>query len=135
MRTTIFTLSCAILAALAAQLVGNAADNPPAKQDQASIWMTRKLEHSQKVLAGLTRADFALIRKHADSMLVLTYLEKWDRADLPAYKEQLRSFEKANKDLVRHANDKNIEAATIAYTQLIGTCVRCHNVIRDADKK
>src|SRR5437867_2273066 len=100
--------------------------------DEASIWMTRKLECSQNVLAGLTSGDFEKVRKNADAMLVVTYLEKWDRADLPAYRRQLRSFEAANKDLIRQAGDKDIKAATRAYTRLIVSCVECHSVVRDA---
>jgi hypothetical protein len=44
--------------------------------------MTKKLEHAQKVLAGLTSADFEMVKKHAEAMQVISYLEGWDRADL-----------------------------------------------------
>jgi hypothetical protein len=105
-----------------------------AGREEASIWMTRKLEHTQKVLAGLTRGDFALIKKHAQAMQVLSYLEQWDRADLPEYRRQLRYFDEANKELIRHANNKNLQGATIAYSLLTVSCVHCHNVVRDAKK-
>jgi len=103
-------------------------------RDKASVWMTKKLEYSQKILAGLTKEDFEMISKNADAMTVVTYLENWDRAGRADYRKQLRVFETANKDLVRHAGAKDLKAATRTYTQLIQSCVECHIVIRDARK-
>ena len=103
--------------------------------DKASVWMTKKLEFSQKILQGLTQGDFEMVRKNADAMVVVGYLESWDRAGMPEYKKQLKSFESANKELVRQAEKKNISAATRAYTQLVVSCIECHNVVRDAKKK
>jgi hypothetical protein len=68
-------------------------------------------------------------------MQVVSYLEEWDRGEMPEYRRQLGYFEGANKELIRQAKKKNINGATLAYTQLTLTCVQCHNVIRDAKKK
>lgn len=108
---------------------------PKNDKDKASLWMAKKLEYSQKILTGLTRADFDMVKTNADAMLVVGFLESWDRADLPSYKKQLKGFEKANKDLVRQAEAKDIDAATSAYSRLIVSCVECHKVVRDAKKK
>jgi hypothetical protein len=105
------------------------------KQKEASLWMVKKLEHSQKILAGLTKADFETIKKNAQAMQVVGYLEEWDRAGLPEYMRQVRYFNDANKELIRQAGNKNIGGATLAYTQLTLSCVHCHNVVRDAKKK
>jgi hypothetical protein len=103
--------------------------------DEASVWMTKKLEFSQKILRGLTMGDFELVRKNADAMIVVGYLERWDREGIPAYRKQMKSFETANKELVRQAEKKDMTAATRAYTQLIVSCVECHTIVRDAKKK
>lgn len=108
---------------------------PAREPDKASVWMTRKLEFSQKILQGLTKGDFELIRKNADAMTVVNYLENWDRAGSPEYRKQLKEFESANKDLVRQAGNKDVVAATRAYTRLVVSCVECHTVVRDAKKK
>lgn len=127
----------AVLALATAVVVGSltAEEKKPPKPDEASLWMTRKLQHSQEILAALTRADFAAIAKGGEAMLVLSYLEKWDRADIPEYKRQVKYFDDANKELLRHARAKNLNGATLAYTQLMQSCVQCHTVIRDAKKK
>src|SRR5262249_52964074 len=110
-------------------------DKKGTKPDKASVWMTKKLEFSQKILQGLTQADFETVRKNADGMVVVGYLEGWDRAGTPGYKKQMKAFESANKDLIRHAEKKDVKAATKAYTQLVVSCVECHTIVRDAKKK
>ncbi len=104
------------------------------ERDKASLWMTKKLEFSQKILAGLTKGDFEMISKNASEMQVVGYLEKWDRADLAEYRRQVRYFDDANKELIRQAEKKNVSGATLAYTQLVSSCVQCHTVVRDAKK-
>lgn len=120
---------------LAVSCVLGADDRPAKGKDEGSVWMTKKLEFSKNVLAGLTRGDFELVRKNAEAMRVVGYLEMWDRANLPEYRRQIRYFEDANKELLRHAASKNINGATLAYTQLTLSCVHCHNIIRDTRKK
>lgn len=136
MKDKLFALVC--LVALTGLSACPAADKEPVKKPdkaEASIWMQKKLEYSQKILAGLTKADFAMIKKNADSMQVIGYLEGWDRADLPEYKRQLEFFYAANKELIRQAGKKNISGATVAYTQVTNSCVQCHTIIRDSRKK
>jgi hypothetical protein len=101
------------------------------KPDEASIWMKKKLEFSQNILAGLTRADFEAVEMNAKAMNVLGFLEKWVRANRPDYQRELKYFETANKALIRQAEQKNLEGATLAHMLVTASCVRCHQVIRD----
>jgi hypothetical protein len=103
-------------------------------EDKASLWMKNKLVFSQNILAGLTESDFDKIRKNAEAMNFLGYLEKWLRADMPAYKYQVSHFEFANHELIRQAKEKNLDGATLAYNQLTVSCVQCHKIVRDAKK-
>ncbi len=96
--------------------------------------MKQKLVASQNVLAGLTKGDFDMIAKNAKSMLVVGYLEKWVRADIPEYQKMTKDFEFANKSLVEAARDKNLDRATIAYVQLTFSCVDCHKIVRGETK-
>jgi cytochrome c556 len=111
------------------------AEKKPDKREEASVWMKKKLEHSQKILAGLTKGDFDLVKSSAQSIQLINYLEEWDRADLPEYKRQLQYFSDATKELIRQAEKKNVSGATLAYTQVTLSCVQCHTVIRDVKKK
>jgi hypothetical protein len=136
MKDRLFTLVC--LVAIAELPVCIAADKEPVKKPdkaEVSLWMQKKLLYSQRILAGLTKADFALIKKNAELMQVIGYLEAYDRAEMPEYKRQLGYFYDANKELIRQSGKKNISASTLAYTQVTNSCVQCHTVIRDAAKK
>jgi hypothetical protein len=103
-------------------------------QEKASLWMRHKLESSQKILEGMTRGDFQVIEKNATSMQTMSYLEGWVRADTPDYQAQLHAFEHATGSLVRAAQEKNLDGATLAYTQLTISCVQCHRVVRGSAK-
>jgi hypothetical protein len=106
------------------------AQDEPAKE--ASIWMRQKVQASQAVLSGLARADFQAIGQNAAAMGVMEYFEKWQQADSPDYRTQLRLFEFADRELIRAAREKNIDAATLAFNQLTVSCVNCHKIVRDA---
>ena len=144
MKDKLFGLACLLvaLAVLSVSTVGADEKKPDEKKprekkvdkEKSATWMERKLEHSQKILAGLTKADFAMIEANAGKMDDLNYLEQWGRDDLPEYKRQLRYFSDANKELIRQAGKKNLGGATLAYTQLTLSCVHCHNVVRDVKK-
>jgi len=105
-----------------------------AAQEKSSVWMKKKLEFSQNILAGLTESDFDKISRNAKNMNFLGHLEKWGRADNLDYKRQVSHFEFANAELIRQAKDKNLDGATLAYNLLTVSCVHCHQIVRDAKK-
>lgn len=105
-----------------------------AEQEKSSVWMKKKLEFTQNILAGLTESDFDKIGRNAKNMSFLGHLEKWARADHPDYKRQIGSFDFANAELIRQAKDKNLAGAALAYNQLTVSCVQCHQIVRDAKK-
>ena len=55
--------------------------------------------------------------------------------DTPGYNAKLKDFEYANKSLRLAAQEKNLDGATIAYIQLTLSCVHCHKLVRDVEKK
>ena len=139
MKDKLFGLASLLvaLAVLSVSTVGADEKKPDEKEagkKEASIWMQKKLEHSQKILAGLTEADFDKIQSSAGMLQVLNFLEEWDRGRNPEYRRQLKYFSDANAELIRQAGKKNLGGATLAYTQLTLSCVHCHNVVRDVKK-
>jgi hypothetical protein len=129
MKTALRTLALPLLMILTLPL---RADDEPSPE--ASLFMRQKLQASQAVLAGLASGDYAAIARNAQAMNVVEQLEKWLRANTPGYRTQLRMFEFADRELIRAAREKNIDAATLAYNQLTISCVNCHKIIRDAAK-
>ena len=117
-----------------------AAKKPVAKEVQTpeekiddknpSIWMKKKLDYSQEILAGLTSEDFNKIADNARAMRALGKFEAFFRSRNAAYTRQLQVFEDTNDEIIRQADKDNVEGVTLAFTQLTINCVNCHKVLR-----
>jgi len=113
--------------------VGVFAQDPP-EEKPTSFWMQKKLEYSERILSGLATEDFEAIRKNASAMQNLNRIEGFvRRRNAKDYRTQLQIFEYANGELIRSANQKNVEGAALAFTQLTLSCVNCHKVIRQPE--
>lgn len=55
---------------------------------------------------------------------------KWSENDSIAYRTQNQVFWFRTGTLVMAAESKNIDGATLAYTQMTRSCVNCHKLIR-----
>lgn len=127
-------LAAATVWAMTADCPSRGEEQKPSEQEKSAIWMKKKLEFSQNILAGLTESDFEKIRVNALAMNFMDYLEKWARSGTPEYKRQMSYYEFANRELMRQAREKNLDGATLAYNQLTVTCVQCHKIVRDTKK-
>ena len=95
-----------------------------------SIWMKKKLDYSQEILAGLTSEDFNKIADNARAMRALGKFEAFVRSRNTAYTRQLQVFEDTNDEIIRQADNDNVEGVALAFTQLTINCVNCHKVLR-----
>lgn len=115
------------------------AEKSPAEQEQEplepSIWMKKKLDYSQEILAGLATADFERIDKNAGLMKGLGKVEAFVRGRTPGYRAQYQIFQEATDELGRQAAKKNVDGAALAFTQLTISCVNCHKQLRESAKK
>ncbi len=112
-----------------------AQENKPATSDEASVWMRKKLEYSQNILAGIATADFDKIATNAESMRTLGKIEAFVRSRTPGYRKQLEMFDDANEEILRQAKRDNVEGAALAFTQLTISCVNCHKQLREEQRK
>ena len=101
----------------------------------ASFWMTQKLRFSQNIFAGLATADFDAIAANAQSMRALNKVEAFVRRNPPSYRTQLKAFQFANEELIRTAQQDNLDGAAMAFTQMTISCVNCHKQLRAADQE
>ena len=95
-----------------------------------SIWMKKKLDYSQDILAGITMEDFDKIADNARAMKGLGKFEAFVRSRNAAYTRQLQAFEDINDEIIRQADNDNVEGVALAFTQLTVNCVNCHKVLR-----
>lgn len=128
MKKFCFVCGLAALSLAAFSLYGA---DPTKKEEEPSFWMKKKLEYSEKILEGLTAADFEEISKNAKMMGQLNAIEDFVRGRDESYEFHLKSFNYANRDLLRQAAEEDIDGAALAYTQLTLSCVNCHKHLRD----
>lgn len=100
----------------------------------AKLGMRAKLEFSKSIMDGLAVNDFGKIEEGAVAMRGLNEVEHFVRRRSPAYTAQLNVFRIATDGLVQSAQEKNLDGATLAFTQMTTSCVNCHRVLRSAPK-
>lgn len=134
-----FALAAAVVSCLTAGVAladkpqtkpAKADDQPASQQEERSFWMQKKLEHTQEILNGLVTEDFALIRKNAIALKGLNRLEYFVRREPEAYRTQLKLFQFSVEELERLATEKNLDGASLAFTQMTLSCVKCHQQLR-----
>lgn len=95
-----------------------------------SVWMEKKLEHSQAILRGLAMGDFQDVQYNASRLKVLNRVEGFVRRKNPDYRSHLNTFSRVIAEIERQAEKENIEGATLAFNQLTVSCVQCHKSLR-----
>lgn len=112
---------------------------PKEPKTEEDLWMHAKLQASQEIFAGLTHGDLDTVKHRARRMLANNVLENWLRKNeftrKSAYQGQMNAFEFANKELIRNAEDGDIDGTLEAYVRLSRSCVECHKLIREPAKK
>jgi hypothetical protein len=92
--------------------------------------MRQKLGHSQQVLRGLALQDFAILRTNATRLVRLSHTSGWQARQSPEYELFTMEFRRSAEALAAAADAGNIDAATVAYTQMTFSCVSCHKYMR-----
>ena len=91
--------------------------------------MQKKLDDSKNILDGLVTEDFEKILKGAKSLNAFGK-RKWTENESTAYRTQNQVFWFTTGTLVMAAEEKNIDGATLAYTQMTHSCINCHKLLR-----
>jgi len=133
-KTTIAAVLAGSLAAgvLALSLV---AAEPKYKRADTQVFMRMKLMWSQATLEGLALEKFDLVSRNAIRMRDMTQSNQWFTMKQPDYLTYTTNFQKSADALYMAAVDKNLEAATEAYTKLARNCVECHRLVRVDQRK
>ena len=124
MRTWKLLVAVVIVLGLVSADFGRSEETKPTDVD-----MQQKLEYSKIILAGLVTEDFDKIRKGADALNQLGK-RKWQENESAAYRTQNQVFWFTTGTLLMAADNKNIDAGTLSYTQMMHSCVNCHKLIR-----
>jgi hypothetical protein len=117
-----------IVAVLGGSLAGLHASG--ADKDTLRVFMRAKLEHSQKILEGLTTDDLASVAKHSQELSLLSHASNWEVLQTEDYVQHSREFRRTTDTLTKAAREKNLDGATLAYLSMTMSCVNCHKYVR-----
>ena len=112
--------------------LGSLPAQPPERNPTKDV-MRFKLHFAQGVLEGITTENFPLIITNALKLKALSQSADWKLRSTREYQRLTSDFERAVELLERAARNRNVDAATIAYSQVTTTCVTCHKYLRGAD--
>lgn len=105
-------------------------DQPPALPNEGMV-MQVKLKRAQALLEALTKEDFKAIEENAASLVRISDATAFLRAyKTEEYEFQTRWFKKTASTLAAKAKQKNLDGATLAYTEMTLSCVQCHSLFR-----
>jgi cytochrome c556 len=116
-------------------LAADARSQEGASQAKLAAFMKAKLGHSEKLLEGLAREDYALIAKHSQAISLLCEDELWMVMMTPEYLERSNEFRRSVNAVTEAARAKNLDGAALAYVDSTMKCVTCHKYIRQAKDK
>ena len=94
--------------------------------------MRQKVAYSQQVLVGITLEDYGLIAKNAEKLVELSNKTNWYSRQVPEYELFLNEFRRNAQELMKAGQQKNLDAASLAYVQMTLSCVSCHKFIRQS---
>jgi cytochrome c556 len=92
--------------------------------------MRQKVAYSQQVLVGITLEDYRLIANNAEKLVELSNKTNWYSRQVPEYELFLNEFRRNAQQLKEAGQQKNLDAASLAYGQMTLSCVSCHKFIR-----
>ena len=110
--------------------VALAAQSPVPQASPTKSFMRQKLDHSQRVLEGITTENFNLTAIHAKRLGAMSLEAAWRVLDNPEYASRSTEFTRHVNDLVKAAENRNIDGATLAYVKMTLSCVECHKYVR-----
>jgi cytochrome c556 len=93
-------------------------------------FMREKLGHSQKVLEALALEDFFTLEQRSKKLSAMTQEAGWQAFQNPDYAQHSATFRQHANSLTKAAQDKDLDAATLAYVRLTMSCVDCHKHVR-----
>jgi hypothetical protein len=101
------------------------------QQGDIRAFMRQKLEHSQKLLEGLTLEDYGLVAENARALKELSQDTRWRVSPNVNYLRLSAEFQDLADELARKAKEKNLDGMSLAYVRLTLNCVKCHEYTRD----
>lgn len=96
-----------------------------------TIAMRAKLSSSQKIVEGLTSADFEMIRKGAAELASICDSQVWRPREDQVYSHYRSELHRSAIKLADLSDQQNLDGAAYTYMHALSTCINCHQYSRD----
>ena len=120
-----------ILGVLASAIFVQAADDlGRAKHEEKQQFMRQKLGYSQVIMEGLVLEKFDLITTNAAIMRNMNLTNTFLMLKNPLYMQNITNFQANIDSLTKAAKEKNLDKASAAFSEVVNSCVACHQQFR-----
>ena len=134
MNRTRLTLGIGIVALLAIALFFASEKAGAQRSDfEHNPLMQRKLSEAQNILGALVLENFKQIESSAGELVLISQEDQWTRRPSERYRNLALEFRWGAEKLKIEAEAKNLDGTTLAYMQVIMSCVECHKVVRGSE--
>ena len=93
-------------------------------------FMRQKLGYSQGLLEGITLERYDLVVSNATLLRNMNLTNAFLMLRNPYYLEKITNFQLKVDGLIKAGKDKDLGAATDAYSVTVGACISCHKLFR-----
>lgn len=93
--------------------------------------MADKLRAAQKLMEGIALADYDKITKSSDDLIRISNSAEWFALKTPRYELHSNEFRRSAEVIAQKARAKNLDGVTLAYVDMMMSCVRCHQYVRE----
>lgn len=100
-------------------------------QGRLAQLMRDKLLATQRLLQGIALNDYNKIGRSADELIRISRTGEWIAYKTPKYEMNSNEFRRAAEEISNKARVKNLDGVTLAYQDLVNSCVRCHKYMRE----
>jgi hypothetical protein len=100
------------------------------KERPTQPFMRQKLVYSQGILEGLTLERYDLVVSNATLLRDMNLTNYFLALRNAEYLQNIRNFQSKVDRLVQFAKAKSLESSAEAYSQVVNSCIACHEGFR-----
>ena len=104
------------------------------QSDPLETIMQRKLEYAHSLFQALIFEDFDAIDRNSERLQRLSEASNWNVIRTHKYTQHSSEFRRAVDALRKAAQEKDLDAAALAYAEMTLKCVQCHKYVRGVDR-
>ncbi len=107
---------------------------PSRQSDPLETIMQWKLEYAHNLLQALILEDFEAIDRNSERLQRLSEASNWNVIRTHEYTRHNSEFRLAVDALKTAAQEKDLDAAALAYAEMTFKCVQCHKYVRGVER-